>query len=253
MFFVKNVVCEENHSAMQPVMQKHINRMIEATKQVALKVKQTNLITYPTHKFFKSQLLNPPKFGNYNPRAPFTYPLATQASNGPIMSTPHLTQPPPSNNNHPVVLVVAAALVRRSDNKLFLAQRPQGKAMAGLWEFPGGKVDACELPEDALIRELKEELGITIKNKTDLKPLTFASHTYEGFHLLMPLYACYSWEGGDPVPQEGQTTVWVNAEELDMYVQEMPEADVPLIPMVKALLLAAEQGGPVILERGSVM
>lgn len=207
--------------------------MIYTTKQLTLRVQLSKL--YITRFVKSSQQLNPPRFGKYNLRAPLTCPLDTKALNSPTMST----QATPSNNI-PIVLVVAAALVRPSDNKLFLAQRPQGKAMAGLWEFPGGKVDPGELPEDALIRELKEELGITIKKRTDLKPITFASHTYANnqFHLLMPLYLCSSWEGGDPVPQEGQNTVWVDAEDLEGYKDKMPAADVPLIPMVTAFLLS---------------
>jgi 8-oxo-dGTP diphosphatase len=228
--------CVEDDTAIQHFMHMYINRMIDVTKLPTLRVQLSKL--YITRFFKSSQQLKPPRFGKYNLRAPLTYPFDTQASNSPTMST-QPTQSPPSNNI-PIVLVVAAALVRPSDNKLFLAQRPQGKAMAGLWEFPGGKVDAGEIPEDALIRELKEELGITIKKKTDLKPITFASHTYADsqFHLLMPLYLCSSWEGGDPIPQEGQNTVWVDAEDLEGYKDKMPAADVPLIPIVTAFLLS---------------
>jgi 8-oxo-dGTP diphosphatase len=132
-----------------------------------------------------------------------------------------------------MVLVVAVALID-ADNRILLAQRPEGKSLAGLWEFPGGKVDAGETPEIALIRELKEELGIDVKEPC-LAPLTFASHTYEAFHLLMPLYVCRRWEG---VVQgaEGQNLKWVYANELRKY--PMPEADIPLIPALIELLPA---------------
>ena len=105
-----------------------------------------------------------------------------------------------------MLLVVAVALVD-ADNRILLAQRPEGKNLAGLWEFPGGKLEVGERPEAALIRELEEELGITTKD-TCLAPLTFASHAYEDFHLLMPLYVCRRWEG-TPVSQEGQALKWV--------------------------------------------
>ena len=110
-----------------------------------------------------------------------------------------------------LVLVVAAALID-ADGRVLLAQRPKGKALEGLWEFPGGKVDAGEGPEDALIRELKEELGITVKADC-LAPLTFASHAYEDFHLLMPLYVCRRWEGFVQ-PLDGQALKWVRPKDL---------------------------------------
>ena len=125
-----------------------------------------------------------------------------------------------------VVTVVAAALIRE-DGAILLTQRPAGKSMAGLWEFPGGKLEAGETPEQALVRELKEELGISI-DPTALKPLTFASHSYESFHLLMPLYICRQWPGSIS-PQEGQETAWVKPEQLASY--PMPPADLPLIPL----------------------
>lgn len=125
----------------------------------------------------------------------------------------------------PVVLVAAAALVD-ADGRVLLAQRPAGKAMAGLWEFPGGKVEAGERPETALIRELQEELGIDV-TEACLAPLTFASHAYETFHLLMPLYVCRRWKG-EMVAREGQGLAWVRPVRLRDY--PMPEADVPLIP-----------------------
>ncbi|MBI3759575.1 MAG: (deoxy)nucleoside triphosphate pyrophosphohydrolase, partial [Deltaproteobacteria bacterium] len=112
------------------------------------------------------------------------------------------------------------------------AQRPPGKSMAGLWEFPGGKVEAGERPEDALIRELKEELSIAVREPC-LAPLTFASHCYPDFHLLMPLFICRRWEGCVR-PAEGQIVEWVRANDLGNY--EMPPADVPLIPALRDLL-----------------
>lgn len=130
-----------------------------------------------------------------------------------------------------VVLVVAVALVD-ADKRVLLSQRPEGKALAGLWEFPGGKLDPGERPEAALIRELREELGITVKEAC-LAPLTFASHAYPDFHLLMPLYVCRRWEG---VPQglEGQKLAWVRVN--DMRTYPMPPADEPLIPMLRDLI-----------------
>jgi 8-oxo-dGTP diphosphatase len=131
----------------------------------------------------------------------------------------------------PLLLVAAAALVDR-DNRVLITQRPPGKPMAGLWEFPGGKVGEGETPEAALVRELKEELGIEVCD-TCLARFTFASHPYEQFHLLMPLYLCRSWEG-EIAPREGQTIKWVRASRLREY--PMPPADLPLIPMLRDLL-----------------
>ena len=130
-----------------------------------------------------------------------------------------------------LVLVVAAALID-ADGRVLLAQRPKGKALEGLWEFPGGKVDAGEGPEDALIRELMEELGITVKADC-LAPLTFASHAYPDFHLLMPLYVCRRWEGFVQ-PLDGQALKWVRPKDLRSY--PMPPADVPLLPHLEELL-----------------
>ncbi|RFP90776.1 (deoxy)nucleoside triphosphate pyrophosphohydrolase [Rhodobacteraceae bacterium 63075] len=127
-----------------------------------------------------------------------------------------------------VVLVSAVALLDR-DDRVLLAQRPEGKPMAGLWEFPGGKVEPGETPESALVRELHEELGIETWNSC-LAPLTFASHSYEDFHLLMPLFACRKWQG-DLSPKEGQALKWVRARDLRDY--PMPEADIPLIPILR--------------------
>ena len=127
-----------------------------------------------------------------------------------------------------VVLVVAVALID-PDGRILLAQRPEGKSLAGLWEFPGGKVEMGETPEAALIRELSEELGIETKSSC-LAPLTFASHSYEDFHLLMPLFACRRWQG-IPSPKEGQNLAWVRAGDLRNY--PMPPADIPLIPILR--------------------
>lgn len=126
-----------------------------------------------------------------------------------------------------VVLVSAVALID-GDGRVLLAQRPEGKSLAGLWEFPGGKVEPGESPEAALIRELKEELGIDTKASC-LAPLTFASHAYETFHLLMPLFACRRWE--ESQPREGQTLAWVRPQALRDY--PMPPADLPLIPILR--------------------
>ena len=130
-----------------------------------------------------------------------------------------------------LVLVVAAALVD-VDGRVLLAQRPKGKQLEGLWEFPGGKVDAGEQPEDALIRELGEELGIVVKAAC-LAPLTFASHSYDDFHLLMPLYVCRKWEGFVR-PLDGQALKWVRPK--DMRAYPTPPADEPLIPHLVDLL-----------------
>jgi len=130
-----------------------------------------------------------------------------------------------------ITLVVACALID-ADDRILLAQRPEGKAMAGLWEFPGGKIDPGETPEAALIRELHEELNIETKEAC-LAPLTFASHAYEDFHLLMPLYICRRW-WGIVQPREEQALKWVRANALRDY--PMPEADLPLIPALQDLL-----------------
>jgi 8-oxo-dGTP diphosphatase len=130
-----------------------------------------------------------------------------------------------------LVLVAACALVD-PDGRVLIAQRPEGKSMAGLWEFPGGKVEPGELPEQSLIRELQEELGITVKPEC-LAPLTFASHTYPDFHLLMPLYVCRRWEGFVEA-REKQKLKWVRPNELRNY--PMPPADEPLISHLTTLL-----------------
>lgn len=127
-----------------------------------------------------------------------------------------------------IVLVSAVALID-PDGRILLAQRPEGKSMAGLWEFPGGKVEPSETPEQALIRELHEELGIDTWESC-LAPLTFASHSYETFHLLMPLFACRKWKG-TPESKEGQALKWVRANQLRDH--PMPPADIPLIPILR--------------------
>ncbi|HVM84408.1 MAG TPA: (deoxy)nucleoside triphosphate pyrophosphohydrolase [Candidatus Binatia bacterium] len=130
-----------------------------------------------------------------------------------------------------ILTVVAVALVD-PDGRVLLAQRPEGRSMAGLWEFPGGKIHEDESPEAALIRELQEELGIDVAEAC-LAPFTFASHRYEAFHLLMPLYVCRRWKG-TPVAREGQTLAWVRPERLGEY--PMPPADEPLVAMLQDLL-----------------
>ncbi|WP_410219445.1 (deoxy)nucleoside triphosphate pyrophosphohydrolase [Paracoccus sp. (in: a-proteobacteria)] len=129
------------------------------------------------------------------------------------------------------VLVSAVALID-PDGRVLLARRPEGKPMAGLWEFPGGKVEPGETPEAALIRELQEELGIETWNSC-LAPLSFASHSYETFHLLMPLFACRKWRG-IVQPREGQELAWVMPKALRDY--PMPAADIPLIPVMQMWL-----------------
>jgi 8-oxo-dGTP diphosphatase len=130
-----------------------------------------------------------------------------------------------------LVLVAACALID-ADGRVLIAQRPQGKSMAGLWEFPGGKIEPGERPEQCLIRELKEELGIAVKEEC-LAPLTFASHSYPDFHLLMPLYVCRRWEG-IVAAQENQTLKWARPGELRNY--PMPPADEPLISHLTTLI-----------------
>jgi 8-oxo-dGTP diphosphatase len=148
-----------------------------------------------------------------------------------ILRSTLITGPEPENpegNTMKIVLVSAVALID-PDGRVLLAQRPEGKSMAGLWEFPGGKVESGETPEAALIRELHEELGIETW-KSCLAPLAFASHSYEDFHLLMPLFACRKWEGVVQ-PRENQTLKWLYAKDISSY--PMPAADLPLIPILR--------------------
>jgi 8-oxo-dGTP diphosphatase len=130
-----------------------------------------------------------------------------------------------------LVLVAACALID-ADGRVLLAQRPEGKTMAGMWEFPGGKVEAGERPEESLIRELKEELDIDV-NEACLAPFAFASHSYEDFHLLMPLYLCRRWDGV-VAAREGQQLSWVRPREMGKY--SMPPADMPLVSQLRDLL-----------------
>jgi 8-oxo-dGTP diphosphatase len=138
---------------------------------------------------------------------------------------------PPQMAGGPIVWVTAAALID-ADGRVLLAQRPPGKSMAGLWEFPGGKMEPGESGEAALVRELAEELGIETSGSC-LAPLTFASHAYESFHLMMLVYACRVWHG-EVRGREGQQLAWVRP--LEMYQYPMPPADVPLIGMLQSLL-----------------
>ena len=135
------------------------------------------------------------------------------------------------SDDRPFVLVVAVALID-ADGRVLLCRRPAGKAMAGLWEFPGGKVEPGETPEAALIRELVEEIGIDVSENC-LAPFTFASHAYDDFHLLMPLYVCRVWDG-IVRPREGQAVKWVRPQRLADYA--MPPADAPLAAMLRDLL-----------------
>lgn len=132
----------------------------------------------------------------------------------------------------PPLVLVAACVLLDSEGRILIAKRPPGRSLAGLWEFPGGKVEPAESPEHALIRELAEELGIDIA-AADLAPLTFASHAYPDFHLLMPLFLCTRWRG-DATPHEGQELAWVKPTELGAYA--MPPADEPLKAVLPALL-----------------
>ncbi len=137
----------------------------------------------------------------------------------------------PARDGKPILLVAAVALVD-IDGRVLIARRPEGKALAGLWEFPGGKLHGGETPEAALIRELREELGIDTKASC-LTPIAFASHAYDDFHLLMPLYACRVWKG-TIAAREGQELAWVRPARLADY--PMPPADTPLIPLLRDLL-----------------
>ena len=138
---------------------------------------------------------------------------------------------PTTEANPPIILVSAVALVD-TDGRILLAQRPAHKSMGGLWEFPGGKIEACESPEAALIRELQEELDINT-SESCLAPLSFASHAYDDFHLVMMLFVCRRWHG-QPRPVEGGALKWVTPNQLRDY--PMPPADIPLIPVLHDLL-----------------
>jgi len=144
--------------------------------------------------------------------------------------TPALAAAPAAAS--PRILLVAACALIDSGGRVLLARRPEGKPLAGLWEFPGGKVDAGETPEDALIRELHEELGIEV-NSACLAPFTFASHAFPDFHLLMPLYLCRRWQG-QVTGREGQALAWVRPQKLGDY--QMPPADVPLVALLRDFL-----------------
>lgn len=142
-----------------------------------------------------------------------------------------LEEPRPEAPTLPIILVSAVALVD-GDGRVLIAQRPEGKSMAGLWEFPGGKVDEGETPEFALMRELEEELGIETR-PTCFFPVAFASHTYETFHLLMPLFVCRHWKGEIDL-KEHQNMKWVRPN--DMHDYPMPAADIPLVAALRDLL-----------------
>jgi 8-oxo-dGTP diphosphatase len=152
-----------------------------------------------------------------------------EAGRDDVFGTPTMEASEPGTR--PMVLVAACALID-IDGRVLLARRPEGKTMAGLWEFPGGKLHAGETPEDALIRELKEELGIDV-SAVCLAPFAFASHAYEKFHLLMPLYLCRRWKG-IPAPRENQTLKWVWPDKLPDY--DVPPADKPLISLLRDFL-----------------
>ena len=137
----------------------------------------------------------------------------------------------PTTEANRLVLVVACALVD-ADGRVLVAQRPPGRTMAGMWEFPGGKIEADETPEAALVRELAEELDIDVTHEC-LAPLSFASHGYEAFHLLMPLYVCRKWTGS-VTGREGQNLKWVFPS--DLYDLDMPAADIPLIAILRSTL-----------------
>jgi 8-oxo-dGTP diphosphatase len=151
------------------------------------------------------------------------------ASRGDVSAVPDLPKPPAGGV--PLLLVAACVLIDAA-GRVLIARRPEGRAMAGLWEFPGGKLEPGESPEDALTRELREELGVDV-SRACLAPFVFASHAYERFHLLMPLFLCRRWQG-IPTPREGQTIRWVNPDDLADY--QMLPADRPLLPMLRDLL-----------------
>jgi len=159
--------------------------------------------------------------------------LRFEATRDDLFGTPDVAVPPEpvQPGSRPLLLVAACALID-ADGRVLLARRPEGKTMAGLWEFPGGKLAPGETPEAALVRELKEELGIDVATSC-LAAFAFASHAYERFHLLMPLYLCRRWKG-TPAAREGQTLAWVRPARLGEY--DMPAADKPLIPLLRDFL-----------------
>ncbi|MBV8521734.1 MAG: GNAT family N-acetyltransferase [Acetobacteraceae bacterium] len=157
--------------------------------------------------------------------------LRFEATRDDLFGQPEVVPAGIETSGKPLLLVAACALID-PDGRVLLARRPEGKKMAGLWEFPGGKVQPGEIPETALIRELKEELGIDVATAC-LAPFAFASHSYERFHLLMPLYLCRRWQGL-PQPMEGQSLAWVRPEKLNDY--PMPAADKPLVPLLRDFL-----------------
>lgn len=161
---------------------------------------------------------------------PVSYFLLQREDICPGKKTP-LAPTPNASTPKKILLVVAAALID-IDGRLLLARRPEGKSMAGMWEFPGGKIEPGETPEAALTRELKEEINVDV-SQSCLAPFTFASHEYADFHLLMPLYVCHKWKNL-PEPKENQQLAWVSADELDNYL--VMEADKPFIPLLKDLL-----------------
>ena len=148
-----------------------------------------------------------------------------------VFGAVEVEEPGQSGETKPLLLVAACALID-ADGRILLARRPEGKKLAGLWEFPGGKLDPGETPEAALIRELHEELGIEVQAAC-LAPFAFASHAYERFHLLMPLFLCRRWKG-NPTPREGQALAWVRPNKLAEY--KMPPADLPLVPLLRDFL-----------------
>ncbi len=166
---------------------------------------------------------------DFSPRAPLRDQLSPTAPQRVAVPEPAPKQLAPAGQ--PIVLVAACALID-TDGRILLARRPEGRAMAGLWEFPGGKLDPGETPEAALIRELREELGIEV-TEACLAPFAFASHAYDDFHLLMPLFLCRRWVG-QPTAREGQVLAWVRPAKLAEY--PMPPADKPLIPLLRDFL-----------------
>ena len=167
----------------------------------------------------------------FEDQGPGVQQFLSRNRNMPVILFKRVAQPPKPAAPKPMLLVVACALVD-SDGRILLAQRPEGKQLAGLWEFPGGKLNEGETPEAALIRELREELSIETKESC-LSPLFFASHSYEKFHLLMPLYICRKWQGRVS-SAEGQALAWVRPEKLADY--PMPPADIPLVALLRDFL-----------------